>query len=274
MYIIRIFKLYLFWLVLNFPFVVYDGFLFFKAHGNYTLLKYILTCIFSAIPGYGISWYLVTSMFAAFLLGRMYMKFSGFTLSIFTFPFFLVSVFTSTYGSFIHSFVFLNSFISVFFPANSVFSGLFFFALGMYLFERRRIYIQTYSLFRIVGVAVISFIGMVIEGNLAIKNGLTFSVGTTDQFFTLVPFTFFLVVLCFKIPLHLKYAKIFRGASTVTYLSQFIFILGLKFSEIHFNLVINEYLLAMMTICGTFIFFIILYYLQSKKYLSWIRFAF
>lgn len=273
-YIIRIFKLFIFWFVLNLPIVMYDSLIFFKTHKSFVLLKYLLTCIFSAVPGYGVSWYLITSMFSAFLLGRLYMKFPSYTLLIYTLPFFLISVITSTYGHFIHSFALLNTFRSAFSPANSIFSGLFFFAIGMYLFDQREFYFHALSLTKSLIITSISFIGMLVEGNLAINYKLPYVTGTTDQFFTLVPFAFFLVVLCFKIPLHLKHAKLYREASTVTYLSQFIFIFGFKFLFLHFNVAINEYLLAVLTILSTSSTFFILYFLESKKNLHWIKYAF
>lgn len=276
-YSLRIFKLYLFWLVVNLPCIAYGTLHFFR-ESQFSLGKasfiFIIRCLYNAVPGYGISWYLTASIFSAWVLGKLAKRFSSIALVGMTFPFFLVSVFSSMYGVVMRSFSSLDMWCSLFPPANSIFAGLFFFALGMLLFEYRGFWIDGFSIKWILSLAAVSLLGVLLEGNFAIIRHLPYSPGTTDQYFMLVPFVFLLTIICFKVPVKLKHARSLRRASTVTYLSQFIFIWGIKFVCFHFGIELNQYVLAFLTIIGTFILYLLLDSLEKRYPFKIFRCAF
>lgn len=275
-YVARIFRLYLFWMILNSPFILYNSVNYFRSStfGIWkTSLLFVLSCVYNAVPGYGISWYLTTSMFSAAILGRLYFKHSSLSLLFYTLPFFLISVFSSTYGSLIRKMGPIAQLRALFSPANSLFAGLFFFSLGMVLFDHRHFWMVHVSKPVLISITVLALICSIVEANVAIHYNLPYAAGTTDQYFMLFPLSFFLVVLCLKFQVKLLFAKICRKASTVTYLSQFIFIFSIKFFCMKLNLNINQYFLALLTVAGTFILFLILNSFE-KKFPRFLKYAF
>lgn len=274
-YVIRIAKLYFFWLVVNIPFVVFYAVQFFRHSQNnvvLTFVKYIFLCVYNSIPGYGISWYLVTSIFSACVIGFLYNKINNSLMLLLMTPFFLISVFTSTYGHFIRNFDNIEKFRNIYTPATSIFAGLFFFAVGVYVHDELLPILEKIPMRTLTLLLIITLIGVLTEANFAIQRGYTYSINTTDQFFMIVPFAMCIALSCFKFKVNIQHARFWRQASTVTYLSQFIFIFGIKFLSQHFSMEINTYLLAFFTIVGTLIltFFLVI---ASTKY-KWMKLAF
>lgn len=66
----------------------------------------------------------------------------------------------------------------------------------------------------------------------------------------------------------------FKCKSGVTYLSQFIFIFGIKFVCLHFGIELNQYVLAFLTIIGTFILYLLLDSLEKRYPFKIFRCAF
>ncbi|MBP3540137.1 MAG: hypothetical protein J6J62_09865, partial [Oscillospiraceae bacterium] len=127
-YLRRVFCLYLVWLVINFPSVVYT-----KLAYNATMAEFLKTCLLSS--SYSGSWFMQSCIFSALVIYLLSKRFSTRTILLLCAPVFLCYVLSSAYEPLLPAGV--SAVLRwLVFPVN-IFVGLFYFALGKWTAEHQ-----------------------------------------------------------------------------------------------------------------------------------------
>ena len=132
-YIYRIGMLYLFWFIFNLPNFICVRFLKRPPHTMYDFLMIAKNSVLSST--FTGSWYLLSSIFCAWLLFVLKKKMNTKQICLIAFLFQIICIFTSVYKGILpdqirHIFSFWQ------FPLN-IFGGLFYFAIGLFLAENQ-----------------------------------------------------------------------------------------------------------------------------------------
>ena len=212
-YVKRILLLYLAWMIINIPSIVYMRIITNGVSSPLTYFNLIKnTLLSSSFTG---SWYLAGSVFSAVVIYFLSKKLSSKAILICTFPFYLICVTTSVYGGVLNdslSFVLKDMLC---FPTN-IFGGLFYFALGKFLAENHK-KLKSISLLKIcllLGLAFAAYCAEVLLANkLNVLSSTDFALSTA-----LTGFAF--VLLGMNLNLKIKNSLVLRKASTIIYCAQ------------------------------------------------------
>lgn len=270
----RILKMYLFWFVLYVPLIYYLRlYPLISENENwlYILSSFIRELIFSStFPG---SWYLVASIWCAFILFVCSIRFSAKCILFFSAFIYLLPLFSSAYYGIAILNPLTQNVITKYeeFFSTAYFSwpaGLLYFALGKYFAENESRIIKFSTSFLVKGLFISILIGFIEMGML----GYYHIIRSSDVYFSLIPISVFLFlgILKLKIIGGTGIFVFFRKASTVIYLSHFcfVFLYDIFFTDLQ----INSFLLyiIIVSLCLT-TFFMIKY--GEKKY-KWLKFAY
>ena len=127
LYVKRILLLYVSWMVINIPSIIYKRIIIEGGLSLNVLIGFIKNCLLSS--SFTGSWYLLSSVFSAVLIYFFSKRLSNTMILLCTFPLFFICTFTSVYGNMLpKSFmVFFGSVLC--FPLN-IFTGCFYYAIG------------------------------------------------------------------------------------------------------------------------------------------------
>ena len=211
-YIKRIAALYALWLLINLPSVFYSRL---YTPGIQELKTWLLffrsAFLSSTFTG---SWYLMSCIFSAFFVYLLSKKLRIGTVLAVTFLLQTVCILTSVYSGFVPESI-GKALDLVSFPLN-IFGGVFYFALGKFLFEKQ-------NLFKRLRAGDCLFLALLFYGVYIVEIYFAKSCGVykcSDQAFSLLPLSAFLLLACQKSALHLRSPKTLRKMSTVIYCCQ------------------------------------------------------
>ena len=211
-YIKRIAILYAAWFIVNLPSTVYLELIRPGIGKIDTWISFIKGALLSMT--FAGSWYLLSSIFSAFLLFQMSKKLpTQKCILISTLPFSLCLL-TSAYGGVLPEGIF-NILRWFCFPLN-IFGGVMYFSIGKYLFENKEQFLKRQSLLYI-GLAVLFLTLYIIE----IKATHFFGIYRVSDFaISLIPLSVTLAILSIKTQLNIKHPKELRKISTIVYCAQ------------------------------------------------------
>ena len=212
-YISRVFHLYLVWFVYNIPNVVYNNFYgrdLFSMSTWFTIIKnWMLSSSFSG------SWFLVSSMFSAWIVYLLGKKYSTGKILLFTFvPYLLCALSSAYYGLIPESMSSVLEFLC--FPLN-IFNGCFYFAIGKYVCENKEKICNKFTFCSSTIISVI-FYSLFIAEILFAKRASVLE--STDCGLFLAPAAVFLFISCLKIKKEFPNHLLYRKLSTVIYCCQ------------------------------------------------------
>jgi len=210
-YVQRIIRLYLFWFIVNLPYVVYvNRKNIFKIKAWLSFLKNAL--LSSTFLG---SWFLVSCAFSACILYFASKKWKTGAIVFALFPLYMLCIFSSSYyGLLIPALRPVLNYLR--FPLN-IFNGCFFFALGKYISEYKAILCEKYTIKKSIIGVVFFYLLFFVEIYLCRKRSVF---KTSNAAFSLVPISFFLFLLCIQITVQIKNHVKLRKLSTVIYCGQ------------------------------------------------------
>lgn len=208
-YVKRILILYLVWTVINLPSIAFNYYIRKNTLSIDVLFTYSISGTFFG------SWYLLSTVFSAWLINLLSKKLRSKWILLLTFPIYLICVFSSVYGNLLP--VSVSSILRnvLCFPLNFL-GGCFYFAIGKYLADHH----QKLQRLHKVGVcllAMLSCAAYCAELMIADSFGLLYS---TDVSFSVALFGLSFVLLGFAFSRKIKHHLSFRKMSTVIYCAQ------------------------------------------------------
>lgn len=211
-YVKRIAILYAAWFIVNLPSTIYLELIRPGIGKIDTWVSFIKGALLSMT--FAGSWYLLSSIFSAFLLFQMSKKFPTKKCILISILPFSLCLLTSAYGGLLPTGIF-NILRWLRFPLN-IFGGVMYFSIGKYLFENKEQFLKRSSLLYI-GLAVLFLTLYLIE----IK--ATHIVGiykVSDFAISLLPLSATLAILSIKTQLNIQHPKELRKISTIVYCAQ------------------------------------------------------
>ena len=209
-FVLRIARLYLFWLVANLPWIAYRR-LYEPGLSILSVLHLIKNALFgSTFLG---SWYLTSTIFSAVVIYLLHKKIPTKGILGITFAVYLFCALSSAYkGPIPDGFwtVVTRFFVA---PYNSILTGLFYFAVGKWAAENRK-RIELISRRLLWGLFSL-FLAAAYGEILVLK--ATRILGETDCFLFLIPLSAVLFLLTLTSKATVKHAVVLRHVSTVTY---------------------------------------------------------
>lgn len=211
-YIYRIGMLYLFWFIFNLPNFICVRFLKRPPHTMYDCLMIAKNSVLSST--FTGSWYLLSSIFCAWLLFVLKKKLNTKQICFIAFLFQIICIFTSVYKGILpaqirHMFSFWQ------FPLN-IFGGFFYFAIGLLLSENPDL-IYEGERGKYVWIAVFSLLAYIGEVGFA-KHFAIY--GGSDEAFFLIPLSVSVFILGMRSNVKIQNAKKLRKISTIIYCAQ------------------------------------------------------
>ena len=211
-YFRRIFSLYLVWLIINSPSVLFS--ICYKS--NFTNLKawlYLLKGILLSSTFTG-SWYLTGCAFCAFAIYLLCKKCRTSLVVLLSFTIEIICILSSSYYGLLPFSVkkivcFLN------FPLN-IFSGMFYFALGKW-FAENKMYISKIST-KICALLAIIFYVLYFKEIYFTKKAAVYLI--SDQAFLIIPASVFIFLFALNSKITVKNSRLLRKISTVIYCAQ------------------------------------------------------
>lgn len=225
-YIKRILYIYVFWFIVNIPITFYFRYYIYKPRYLNAFVNQIKAFLFSStFPG---SWYLMASIFSAVVVYYLSKKISPIYLLIILSPFEALCIVATTYGNLIIDSSWYILYCKIFGEAHvTIFAGLFYFALGHFLYENARsIDKLRMSIFAFLTVS--SFIMMYAEYVFAQMHCWYY---TMNRFTFLPFFAGSIFVMVFRIRSETEYSMKLRNISVVIYCTQWIWISFLNVLE-------------------------------------------
>ena len=211
-YIKRIAILYAAWFIVNLPSTIYLQLIRPGIGQIETWLSFIKTTLLSTT--FAGSWYLLSSMFSAYMLYIMSKRFNTRSCILISIIPFVLCLLSSAYGGLLPVGVF-NLLRWLRFPLN-IFGGLLYFSVGKYLYENKEKLLKRSSFFYI-GLAVLFLALYIIEIKITIKAGVyKFS----DFALCLLPLSFIIAILGIKGQIKIQHPKVLREVSTIVYCAQ------------------------------------------------------
>ena len=211
-YIKRIAILYAAWFIVNLPSTVYLELIRPGIGKVDTWISFIKGALLSMT--FAGSWYLLSSIFSAFLLFLMSKKLPTQKCIFISILPFSLCLLTSAYGGLLPVDIF--NFLRWFrFPLN-IFGGVMYFAIGKYLFENKEQFFKQPSLLYI-GLAIFFFILYIIEIRVTHIVGIY---RVSDFAISLLPLSATLAIISIKSQLNIQHPKELRKISTIVYCAQ------------------------------------------------------
>lgn len=211
-YVKRVLLLYLSWFVINIPAVIYTRIISAGAFSLRTYLYFIKNILLSS--AYKGSWYLLSSAFSAVLIYLLSKKLSNRMILLCTLPLYLICAASSVYGKLLPGTVF-SVLRFLYFPLN-IFGGCFYFAIGKYLADNRRL-ISCIKKHAAVLLTIFSFAAFCAEVVFAKAMGWSYS---TDASLCVALVGFSFVILGLKTSIKIKNSLALRKMSTIIYCAQ------------------------------------------------------
>ena len=242
-YVKRIAILYLVWVIFNIPYIV-DYLLARDITDINTWWKFLRSAVVADV--FIGSWYLVSSMFSAWLVFLLSKKLKTKWVLLIAFIIYVPCVLTSAYANLMPSGL-ISGIKTVFgaYLSITIFGGVFFVALGKFIAEKfekiSRIIPKWVSFALFIVFFALYFLEMILLKN----NGV---LGYTDSSFLLIPVAFFLVVFALTCNVKIKFCAIFRKASTIIYCSQSLIISMSRLVMNTFNITHSFYLFALCVV--------------------------
>lgn len=206
-YLRRVLCLYLVWLVINLPSIVYT-----KRAYNATMAEFLKTCLLSS--SYSGSWFMQSCIFSALVIYLLSKRFSTRTILLLCAPVFLCYVLSSAYEPLLPAGV--SAVLRwLVFPVN-IFVGLFYFALGKWTAEHQEA-IARIPLRLAWGLSALLFALFIGEVLLLRRAGI---IGGSDAGFFLAPAALLCFVAAVKSGRRIAHAKTLRKMSTIIYCCQ------------------------------------------------------
>lgn len=270
----RILKMYLFWFIVYIPLIFYlriYPLIIENCDSLYILRSFIRDLLFSStFPG---SWYLIASVWCAFILHYLSKYISlklilGISLLLYLLPLMSSAYYgIVTRNDFIYKFILFyedNFSIAYFsYPA-----GLLYFAIGKFISVKQEQIVCIGTSFYVKAVCLsllAAFIEMGILGYFRI-------VRSSDVFISLIPLSLFLFLLVLSLNLNLPKATAvtLRKASTIIYLSYFmyVYVYEIFLTELQLNSILR-YILTLV-----FCFITIAFINYNEKRYSFLRYAY
>ena len=208
----RIAMLYLVWFVFNLPGVVYTKMTEMSSFALWEIAVLVKDTVLSST--YIGSWYLVSSMFCAWLVYILRKRLSARMILIIAAVVQVVCVLSSVYAGLLPQGV--RTALEFWdFPWN-VLDGFFYFALGLFFAEKKE-WKQKFSVSRCVALAAGGFALYAVEIIVSVRLGYY---NVSDQAFGLAPLCIGLFAFGMCVPLRVKYAGVLRKMSTIIYCAQ------------------------------------------------------
>ena len=262
-YIRRIGILYAVWLVLNIPSVMINQFHEKDLSAMGTWLSFIKKSLLSST--FTGSWFLLSSIFSAWLVYCLSNRFHTKTVIGITLVFYLLCVFSSLYYGVLPSGIakILRFFC---FPLN-IFNGCFCFSLGKYIAENRQSILAGCDQKKALLWFAVSYILFLAEMFFTIRLGIF---GTSAVAFFTAPMAAALFLFCLKVPVRIKNGLLLRKLSTIIYCCQgnvlLVNVLSNRLLNAHsiLSFLISSFVVAV--ICVTVL------YIQKNKGWKWSRY--
>lgn len=208
----RLFGLYMVWLLINLPSIIESRLIGKDLSSFITWLIFLKNSVLSST--FKGSWYLVSSIFSAYLIYWIFRNMSVKRIVLITLPIGFLCVITSIYSGLLPDKIKIILCNILCFPLN-LFCGVFYFAIGKYLYKHSLLFFKSREKkFFLVLVSYILFIGEV--GLAKIKGYL----GMTDVSFLLVPIAVLITDLSLNSKIYITSHKKLRQLSTLIYCSQ------------------------------------------------------
>lgn len=221
-YLRRIFLLYLFWFIINIPIVYYNFFVWCNYDNLYDkIVNFILKLCFSST--FSGSWYLSSTILCVIIFSYVRNKRIIFPLSLILY---ILSIIGSVYYYIPMPFISNLKFIVEIYEStlhnhiyNSFAAGLLYFFVGTYIAQNKlKIFHSKKILFIIMTISICTIVSL--------KN--SFEIRATDSFILLCPSAVLLFYISKNITTSKSYTLL-RNASTIIYMSHFIFIFILQY---------------------------------------------
>lgn len=203
-------KLYTFWTIIYLPVSII---VFMRQYPNILLNLTVLGVYFHL-------WFIPALIFSLIVLYFLNKFLKPLTITFIAFIFFVIGVFGDAYHGVLSSGWFqdgMNQYLDIFTTTrNGLFFGLLFVALG-YLIQKSQIFTKINLKFSWIGF-IISYGCMFIEMGLLMTYTVPFEY---NMYFSIIPTTFFLFIICLKYPSNDKSVDL-RNKATLIYFSHFI----------------------------------------------------
>ena len=210
----RIALLYAVWFIVNSPQVFYSRIYLNGLFSVRTYIDFIKSIFFSST--YTGSWYLVSSIYAAWIIYLFSKRWKTEYILLLTFFTQLICIFSSAYNGVLPASVASLLSGKLGFLQN-IFGGCFYFAIGKYISEHRNDITERCSLIVYILLAVILYFLYFAEMITVISmSGYTGS----DASFMVIPTAVVLFIICLKVKLKLPEHLILRKISTIIYCGQ------------------------------------------------------
>lgn len=265
-YVKRIASLYLVWAIINIPNIIQRNLdMDFNVESYIRLgLTFILSSSFMG------SWYLVSSIWSAVIIYLLSKKLNTKQVLIITSIVQLLCILCSSYVYAIPSGIFsvltYYLYYYLYFPLNA-FGGLFYFALGKYIFENKE-KLTKYGTGLYAVLFVIMYLGYAVEQYGTIILGFN---RTTDQSFMIVPSAVVLFLFSLKINIKVNNARLLRKLSTIIYCAHgnVLTIFVLFSDKLHLNSFIPKYLLSVVLLA---LICVVVLLIQKNKKLKFVKY--
>ncbi len=256
-YIVRIAILYAVWFVFNLPSVIYTWFCSEDLFALSTWLYFLKSFFLSAT--YMGSWYLMSSIFSAWLVFSLARRFKTKTIIGITSVFYLICVLSSAYYGVLPPDL-AKVLMFLCFPIN-IFNGCFYFALGKYIAENQKAVIKVFHKKR----AAIGFLVFYLIFILEICVTKHFEInGTTDVAFSTAAIAFSLFMFCLQADIRIQHGRLLRKLSTIVFCCQGNVLLLNRFLK-----KIIDYSFVTYLICTVVVGIICIVVLQMQKSKRW-----
>lgn len=261
-YLKRIFLLYLVWLCINLPSVIYsritsDSLMSLSAW-LITLKGYLLSSTFTG------SWYLASSLFSAFFIYVLSKKFNTKAVLAITFPIYVICILTSVYRGLLPERI-ATALSFLHFPLN-IFNGCFYFTVGKYIVENKEKLLNIFSKVKCLILFAAFYFFYLIELFVARRFNI---LGSTDVSFSIIGVAFFLFLFCIQTPVSIKHSVLFRKLSTIVYCSQGNVLLINTLCKAHIESLFVTYLISLSIVA---IICILVLLLQKKSHWKWVTY--
>ncbi|MGN0519631.1 MAG: acyltransferase family protein [Candidatus Fimenecus sp.] len=262
-YLKRIATLYFCWFLFNLPSVVYSRLYAPGITNLKTWLNFLrCACLSSTFTG---SWYLASCMFSAVFIYLLSKKLRSSTVLAIALCVQTVCVFTSLYAGFLPPKI--DELLTVLcFPLNLC-GGVVYFALGKFVAEKEHI-------FKSLRFTDCVFFAIFFYGLYILEIRLSKSCGVyrfSDEAFSLIPVSLFILLGCQKCTLQLRHSKGLRKMSTVIYCCQGNILLFLPKILGHYGITASLTQFLFGALCATAIILIV-FALQKSKKLKWAKY--
>ena len=261
-FIKRIALLYFTWLVINLPSVVYNKLSYADLLSINGWLITLKGCLLSSI--FTGSWYLLSTIFSAFLIFMLSKKFKTKTVLFITSITYIICVLTSVYHGILPSNI-AKIFGFLHFPLN-IFNGCFYFAVGKYIAENKERLLNIFSKAKCIILFFVFYAFYFAELFMAWRFNVF---GTTDVSFSIIGVSFFLFLFCIQTPIKIKNGLLLRKLSTIIYCCQGNVLLINLLCKERIGSLFLTYLLS-ASIAAVICAIVIL--LQRKSHWKWVKY--